>query len=161
MVDLKVGDVGSVHLFLKVTVKGGKVLTVAETPLRKDSSEIKSFAISCNAQWDPKHGTTAQGGVTVSSLSVTRTVLPSTPLMFEATVFEKELETVEVVAQRKGAKDVVFTIKLEDARISSCSITGASEATMTETLTFEGVKLIIRHEVGPKEVQWDWTKQQT
>ena len=161
MVDLKVSDVGSVHLFLKVTAQGGKVMTTGETALKKDYCEIQSFSISSAAQWDPKHGTTAQGGVTVSSLSVSRTVLPSSPLMFEATVYEKELDAVEVIAQKKGAKDVVFTIRLEDARISSCNISGSSESTMNESLTFEGVKLVLRHEVGPKEIQWDWNKQQT
>ncbi len=154
-------DVGSVQLFLRVLGIDGKSLTADESPLKKDFCEIKSFTISSTAQWDPKHGTTAQGGVTVSSLSVSRVVLPSTPLMFQTVIREEQLKSVEVVAHRKGAKDVVFTIKLEDARCSSCNISGTSEATMNETLTFEGVRLMIRHEVGPKEIQWDWQKQQS
>jgi len=154
-------DVGSVQLFLKVLDKGGKPLTADESPLKKDYSEIQSFSISSAAQWDPKHGTTAQGGVTVSSLTVSRVVLPSSPLMFNAVIREEQLNAVEVVAQRKGAKDVVFTVKLEDARCSSCNISGATEASMSESLTFEGVRLVIRHEVGPKEIQWDWQKQQS
>jgi type VI protein secretion system component Hcp len=81
--------------------------------------------------------------------------------MFNAVIREEQLKSVEVVAQRKGAKDVVFTIKLDDARISSCSLNGSSEATMNESLTFEGVKLMIRHEVGPKEISWNWQEQQT
>ncbi len=154
-------DVGSVQLFLKVVGSDGKPMTADESPLKKDHSEIQSFTISSSAQWDPKHGTTAQGGVTVSSLSVSRVVLPSSPLMFNAVINEDPIKSVEVVAQRKGAKDVVFTVKLEDARISSCNIAGSSEASMNESLTFEGVRLMIRHEVGPKEISWDWTKQQS
>ncbi len=154
-------DVGSVQIFLKVVGSSGKSMNADESPLKKDYCEIQSFSISSAAQWDPKHGTTAQGGVTVSSLSVSRVVLPSSPLLFNAVIMEEQLKSVEVVAQRKGAKDVVFTIKLEDARCSSCNISGASEASMNESLTFEGVKLMIRHEVGPKEISWDWQKQQS
>lgn len=154
-------DVGSVQLFLKVVGSNGKAITADESPLKKDFCEIQSFSISSSAQWDPKHGTTAQGGVTVSSLCVNRVVLPSSPQMFNAVIREEQIKSVEVVAQRKGAKDVVFTVKLEEARISSCSLNGASEATMNESLTFEGVKLTIRHEVGPKEISWNWQEQQT
>lgn len=154
-------DVGSVQLFLKVVGSDGKSLTADESPLKKDCCEIQSFSISSAAQWDPKHGTTAQGGITVSSLSVNRVVLPSTPQMFNNVIREEQLKSVEVVAQRKGAKDVVFTVKLEDARCSGCNISGTTEATMNESLTFEGVRLMIRHEVGPKEIQWDWQKQQS
>lgn len=159
MADVKSVDLGTVSLFLKV-VKEGKELTEGESP-RKGCCTIDSFSIGAGASWSPSQ-VGAAGGVSISALSVARRVLPSTAEFFKALLEEGNLDSVEVFATQKLAggtgkeSQIVFTIKLEKARCTSVSLSGATESQMSESCTFEGVKVGIRHEPSKKEAQWDW-----
>ena len=159
MPDVKSVDLGTVSLFLKV-VKGGKELTEGESP-RKGCCIIDSFSIGAGASWNPAQ-VASGGGVSISALTVSRKVLPSTAELFKALLEEENLDSVEMLATQKLAgatgKDsqVVFTIKLEKARCTGVSLSGGSESAMMEACTFEGVKVGLRHEPSKKEAQWDW-----
>jgi hypothetical protein len=137
-------DLGTLSLHLTVKDKDGKAMVSSE--------KIEGFSDGATVGWSPKD-LSSSGGVSVHSLQVTRTTLPSTAELLNLMLKESSL-TVELVgtqhtagADKNLTPGEVFKIVGKNAKLIGFNLSGGDQSKISESLTFDAIEWM--WEIGP------------
>src|SRR5579862_4241680 len=134
---------GSTKLFMKID--GIKGESSHKKWKDKDCTDIDSFSMSAGATWDFTSGKSTSGSVGFSGLSVSRSLVGATPILFIGTLKEQKTKKVEIFLGNETSGDSLFTVELSgEVRITSDAISGSTGGELVESITFTAPKLLVK-----------------
>ena len=151
--------VGSVQLYMKVG-GGGSLTKESHTTSWKDKgyTDIQSFSLGANASWNFASGQSAGGSASISDISVQRSVMASTVLLFMGCAKEKYTDLVEIICVDTTGKEILFAVRLKgEVRMTGVSIGAAAGSAMSESSSWTGKILEIEHTKSSKKEHFDWS----
>ncbi|HZE96184.1 MAG TPA: type VI secretion system tube protein Hcp [Planctomycetota bacterium] len=134
---------GSTKLFMKIAgIKGESSYTKWKD---KDCSDIDSFTMSAGATWDFTSGKSTSGSVGFSGVTVSRSLVGASPVLFIGTLKEQKTAKVEVFLGNETGGDPLLTIELSgEVRLTSDGIAGSTGGDVMESITFTAPKVLVK-----------------
>ncbi|RPH47973.1 MAG: hypothetical protein EHM91_04975 [Planctomycetota bacterium] len=135
---------GSTKLFIKIDgIKGESAYTKWKD---KDCSDIDSFSMGSNANWNfTTGGKSSSGSVGFSGVQVSRSLVGATPVLFIGCLKEQKTKKVEIYLGNETGGDPFFTVELSgEVRITADQIAGSTGGDLIENVVFTAPKILVK-----------------